>query len=90
MNELCFFARCKKGTVPCYIQYCILELECTTLNSCYTLWTHIFPSKEGCTSVKDTLHLLEQKTLYFARDGGRVYATISMLLGCKCIFIFYS
>ena len=50
-----------------------------------------FPSKEGCTSFKGTLHLLEQNTLYFARDGGWVYATISVLLGCtyilKCLFL---
>jgi hypothetical protein len=62
-----------------------------TLNSCYTFYKHIYPSKEDCTSFIDTLHLLEQTMLYFARFGGQVYATISMLLGCKyiskCLFL---
>ena len=59
-----------------------------TLNSCYTFYKHIYPSKEDCTSFIDTLHLLEQTMLYLARFGGQVYATISMLLGCKYIYIY--
>ena len=57
------------------------------LNSCYILQIHTFPSKEDCTTFQGDPAFSKNKTPYFARDSGKVHATISMLLRCKYINI---
>ena len=69
--------------------YLILHLEqgYHMLNSCYILHIHTFPSKKGLYFFSRKSCIFEQ-TRYFARDSGKVNATISMLLRCKYISTF--
>ena len=53
------------------------------LNSCYILQKHISPAKEGCTSFEGNPAFLRKNTCYFARDSGKVHASISMVLRFK-------
>ena len=65
-----------------------LEQECNRLNSCYILQKHISPAKEGCTSFEGNPAFL-RKLWYFGRDSGKVHASISLVLRCKYIYIYF-
>ena len=49
------------------------------LNSCYILQKHISPAKEGCTSFGGNPAFLKKTREYFARDSGKVHATIPVV-----------